>query len=114
MKKVFIGVAAAVALMGGFSVYSAYGTIETSTVTVTGKDRLVDSNKMEDEVESKWIVMTDVVSLENTDSFLHLKFNSTDLQGKLEEGKMYHVTYYGYRVPFMSMYPNIINVEEAQ
>lgn len=108
MKKAFIGVVAAIALMGCFSVYSAYGTIETSTVTVTGKDRVVGKE------DSKWIVMTDVVSLENTDSFLHLKFNSTDLQGQLEEGKMYNVTYYGYRVPFMSMYPNIINVEETQ
>jgi hypothetical protein len=41
-------------------------------------------------------------------SIYYLFFNSAELYQQLEVNKTYNITYYGYRIPFLNMYPNII------
>ena len=54
----------------------------------------------------------DVKVFENTDSMFEWKFNSSDVQGKLENGHRYHIEAYGWRFPFVSWYENIVDVQE--
>lgn len=51
---------------------------------------------------------------ENTDSLLRMKFNSADVYGQLQNGKTYTCDTYGWRVPFFSIYPNIVKCEEKR
>ena len=107
--KVIVGTVAlaSVFVMGGYMF--AHGTSDSITTTVTDKHRVVDRDG-----DSKWIVMTEDMSFQNSDALWHMKFNSTDIQGKLRVDGTYRIEYYGWRVPVMSMYPNIISVEEVE
>lgn len=49
---------------------------------------------------------------EITDSFLAMRFNSSDLYAEIEVGKKYIFDVGGNRVPFMSWYPNIYSARE--
>jgi hypothetical protein len=84
------------------SVTIPYTTHGTKKVMVTGT-----VVKQTEEGGSKYLVFTDDGVFENTDSLYYFKYNSSDVQGQLMQGGKFEVTYYGYRVPFMSMYPNI-------
>tara|TARA_Y100000389_G_scaffold109924_1_gene107042 strand:+ start:22341 stop:22562 length:222 start_codon:yes stop_codon:yes gene_type:complete len=41
---------------------------------------------------------------------LLLKFNASELLSTIESGKSYQVQGYGLRIPFLNLYPNIIEV----
>lgn len=82
-------------------------------VTVTDKERVVKDNT------SKYLVFAEdeqgnVFVFENTDTILRGKFDSSNIQGQLKEGNKYTITVVGYRVPFLSMYQNIIKVESEE
>jgi hypothetical protein len=113
MKKNLIRNTALVAI-GSLALFGIIGfpywTADTTTFTVTGSDRVVSGNK-ESGIISKWIVLTETETLENTDSLAYLKFNSSDIQGRLKIGQTYTAKVYGWRVPFLSMYRNIVSVE---
>ncbi|MEC1690320.1 hypothetical protein P9E05_02110 [Bacillus mojavensis] len=51
---------------------------------------------------------------ENTDALFARKFNSSDLYAEIEVGKTYEFKTIGFRVPFMSMYENIMTIKEAE
>ena len=51
---------------------------------------------------------------ENSDSFIKGKYNSSDLQAKLEKGKKFKLTVVGYRLPVISSYQNILSAEEIK
>jgi hypothetical protein len=46
----------------------------------------------------------------NTDSWIEFKWNSSDIQAKLEPNKKYKLRIYGWRIPFLSKYENIVDV----
>lgn len=50
----------------------------------------------------------------NTDSWLELKWNSSDIQAKLEPNKKYKFRVYGWRIPFLTRYENIVEVTHLQ
>ena len=52
--------------------------------------------------------------IENTDSLFNAKFNSSDVYARLDEGKCYDFDVYGWRVQFLSMYPNVLDYEEVK
>lgn len=84
----------------------------TYTVTVTDKERIHNNNS------SKYLVFTtdkagDTLVFENVDTIFRGKFNSSNIQGQLKVGEKYNITVVGYRVPLLSMYQNIIKVEDA-
>jgi len=91
----------------GANTWYTYATKRTITVEVTDKDRVVTSNS------SSWLVFTkDDDVLQNVDSILYLKFNSSSVQGQLQVGHSYTVEIYGWRFGPFSMYPNIIRIVE--
>lgn len=79
---------------------------ETISISVTGKERI--SQGSGDSLTHKYLVYTENETFENTDSILFLKFNSSDFQRRLDGQKT--VTVAGWRVPFLSMYRNIVKI----
>lgn len=87
------------------------------TITVTDKERIYEGNG--NTSSSKYLVFGDdengnVLVFENSDSFIRGKWNSSNIQGKLKEGHTYKITVVGYRIPFFSIYQNIIKIEELK
>lgn len=87
------------------------------TVTVTDKERIVRGSGAS--TDSKYIVFADDVNgesrvFENTDTLIRLKWNSSNIQGELKVGHTYKITVVGFRLSFMSMYENIIKVQEVK
>lgn len=83
-----------------------------STFTVTDKERVNDSSS------SYYIVFGEdkagnVVVYKNTDEFLRGKWDSSTMQAELEIGETYDVVLVGYRIPFLSMYENILEIERV-
>ena len=80
------------------------------TVTVTGKERISDYNN------SKYLIFTEdennnIRVFQNTDVWYAGKFNSSDLYAKIKVGETYTFGVIGYRIPWLSMYENIVSVE---
>ena len=81
---------------------TTYGTYEKLTVTVTGTEY----------VEKTYMVFTETETFTNSDSLLSLKFDSSDLHGKLKNGQ-YEVEVYGYRFGPLTMHRNIVTAERS-
>lgn len=81
-----------------------YGPITSGTITsrITHKERVVKGH------DSYYLIHTENEVLKNEDSWYGFKFNSSDLYGKFVIGKECKLKVIGWRVPFLSMYRNII------
>lgn len=95
-------------IIGGISLYTHTSEY---TITITDKERIYQAE------ESKYLVFGEDANgtslvFENTDSLFHGKWNSSNIQGQLKEGNTYTIKVYGYRIPILSMYENIIEVKE--
>ena len=67
--------------------------------------------------DSKYLVYcidddNEVHVLEITDTLIRGRFNSSDEYAAIEVGKKYTFTVVGKRIPFLSMYPNILSHKE--
>ena len=83
----------------------------TYTVEVTGKERIYKSS--ENASSSYYLVFTkeldgDVKVFKKSDELLIGKFGSSNIQAGMEIGGTYDVDVYGFRVPFLSWYENIV------
>lgn len=83
-------------------VYKAYFTDETVTVLVN--EKITKRGVKED----KYLIFTDSEVFENTDSLLRWKFNSSDVYAALPNGKTCTLLVNGWRIPFLSMYRNVL------
>lgn len=92
------------------NIWLQYTTVTTVDATVTNTDRI--STGSGESLSHKYLVFTKNETFENTDAILFWKFDSSDVQGHLEKGKTYRFKVNGYRVPWMSWYRNILEVEE--
>ncbi len=115
MKKpmgVAIGLLAVVALVFVAIWTMPYWTHASKVVTVT----LVDHKLMQEHGKTKdvYLVFTDQGTFKNEDSPAYLKFNSSDLQGRLAEKGKFRIEYYGFRIPVTSTYPNIIKADKLE
>jgi hypothetical protein len=108
IHKVLIIIAFCIPIISliGLDFYSVYGTKETVTIAVT--DKAIKRYNESD----KYIIYTDNETFEITDQFLLGRFNSSDDYGRLKVGETYTVTVNGWRVPFLSWYRNIIEINE--
>lgn len=61
-----------------------------------------------------YLVFTDKGVLKNSDSILHLKFNSSDMHSELDPGNVYNLKTVGVRLNVLSLYPNIIKVGKVE
>jgi hypothetical protein len=102
--------AAAAVIVAGIGVEIAYQTqsAETVRVTVTDKERHMDRDGA-----GKYMVFTDKEVFENTDNALRGKFNSSDIQGRLQKGCTYDVKVQGWRNQYASTYRNILEAEHV-
>lgn len=88
--------------------YYAYGTAEFVDVRVTKTERVMYDKG------HKYLIFTDIEVFENTDTMYYFKFKSSDIYSKLETGKEYTLKVYGWRIPFLSQYRNIVTVKEKE
>ena len=102
---------AGVVLLGGNAAY-VYGTGDRATITVSDKERIVESDS-DGNTSSKYLIFTENEVFENTDSLFRMKFNSSDLQGSLKKGETYQCDVYGWRVPFLSSYRNLVGCSKV-
>jgi hypothetical protein len=98
----------------GFGCYEVnYGNERNFTATVTEK-----YIKRKNDHDVYMIVLQDVTGevqiVQNEDSLMLGKFNSSDVYGRLQVGHKYHIKTVGYRNNFFSMYPNLIVAEEVK
>ena len=108
-RAIIFGVIGIFLLMIGVQAVK-YSTITDVVVTVTEKERIVESNGKH--TTSKYLVFTENEVFENVDDMIpFLKFNSSDIQGKLHVGETYKLTVWGWRINFLSWYRNILNVQ---
>jgi hypothetical protein len=77
-------------------------------VSVTGKENVVSAK------DSRYLVFTDSETFQVDDSFLFWRFNSSDIYGQIREGQEYSCRVAGWRVPFLSMYRNILELRELE
>ena len=113
MHKLIFGLVIAVFLGGIVYTVAWYGTEEEITITVTDKERIVEASGSGEDatVSSKYLVFTDKETFENTDALFLGKFNSSDIQGRLHKDSTYTVVVYGWRIPFLSSYRNIVEIK---
>lgn len=96
-----------------------YGTRETVTILVKEKERITTGSGKN--LSSKYLVYSDLVNstgekigeevFQNTDALWSVKFNSSDIQGRLEKGRVFKVKVYGWRISLFSSYRNIVGIE---
>lgn len=85
-----------------------YGTQESVVATVEEKERIQYGES------SKYLIFTDSETFENTDTIFYLKYSSSDFYRELDEGKTYRLDVYGWRIPFLSQYRNIVGYQEIK
>ena len=111
--------AAAVTLIGGAVIggpaYYNYGTVQEQEVTVRTiqKDYVGYDNEKYETIYDNYRIVTDKGTFRNENSALHMKFNSDQVQGTTEKGKIYRIKSYGH-LPFgLVGSPNIISMTEV-
>jgi hypothetical protein len=82
---------------------------DIETFTVESKDR--ECNSDGETVTCRYVVLaTDGRAYTNEDDLLNGKFNSRTFQARLQVGQTYTVRTTGWRIPFLSMSPNIVEI----
>lgn len=108
-KAMWIGVAVLGVIFIIANACFVYGTTETVSITVANTERITTGSG--DTLSSKYLVFTSGETFENSDTIWYAKWNSSDIQGRLQAGQTYSAKVYGWRIPFMSTYRNIVEVE---
>ncbi len=88
-------------------------TISTETITIRDKGIIVTGNDQGTHSEHM-IYTTNGQALKNTNSLWFKKWNSDELQSKLQIGKTYKIKTYGIRKPFLGLYKHIISATEIK
>lgn len=89
----------------GFNI-AKFSKKETFTTRVTDKERIVKKNG--DNLDSYYLIYTDNGTYKLEDELLYGNFRSSDWYGKIEIDSTYEFTTIGFRIGFVSEYPNIV------
>lgn len=100
----FVAFALVIAIGIGVTVAS-YLNEQTQTCTV--QDKYAINNR---DSATKFRVETSCGVMEVQDAWFKMKFDSADRYANLDINNNYELTTIGFRVPFLSMFPNIIEV----
>jgi len=105
--KILVSGLIAVLIIGIFSLSPmyAYMTDEEISCVVDSKERVVKTDS------SKYLIFCEEEVLENTDSLWYWKWNSSDFYRDIKVGEEYNLRVYGWRIPFLSLYRNIIEIK---
>ena len=82
----------------------AYSTKTYKTITIKNSNYFKSSNK-----DYNLILDTNNNLYQIKNSIYYLFFTAAELYQELEINKTYKITYYGYRIPILHMYPIIID-----
>ncbi|QDJ97525.1 transcriptional activator [Staphylococcus phage PALS_1] len=95
-------------LVLSYPVYTVieYQHKETYTGTITDK-----YNKRSDESDNFYIVLDNKTVIENKDLVFKGYFDSADKQAQLKVGDKVKVKTIGYRIPILSTYPKLYEIE---
>jgi hypothetical protein len=74
---------------------------------------VVDKERVTEKETSKYLIFTENETFENVDSLFYLKYNSSDLYGKIIIGNKYCAKVVGYRYPLLSLYRNIVKINDC-
>lgn len=85
--------------------YISFGTQESVTAHVIRAERVNYSKS------GVYLVFTDNETFCIKDNWLLFRCNSSDDYGRIESGKTYNFLVCGFRIPFFSMYRNILKIE---
>ncbi|MFZ4542187.1 MAG: DUF1523 family protein [Rickettsiales bacterium] len=83
-------------------------------VLIKDKQISTESEKKGGKVASTYLIFTDQGVFRNDDAGWFMKYNSSDVYGNLDIGSYYRMKVYGWRIPILSMYPNIVHVQEVK
>jgi hypothetical protein len=87
----------------------SYSHTETISAKVEGKERITEQNGKH--LDSYYLVYTNKGTLKLEDDLFRGNFYSSDVYGKLRQDSTYTFKTSGYRIGFISSYPNIIEVK---
>jgi hypothetical protein len=107
--KFWLTLIAVILLVGliPLKIWIHYATMETVTgLVVQDKDRVTSGSGKD--MKSEYLIFTDRETFKNTDSWLALKFDSSDMYGAIQKGQTCDFKVTGFRVPFFSSYRNIL------
>ena len=79
------------------------------TTKVTDKERITMSSG--NSISSVYLIYTDAGVFSLEDDLLYLNFNSSDWYGQIKKDSTYTFTTTGYRIGFLSKYPNIVEIK---
>ncbi|MEY8000538.1 DUF1523 family protein [Clostridium sp. Mt-5] len=85
----------------------------TYTVTIASKQIKKQNNSTEYLIYTQ-IGNGDTRVFKNTNSLLEFKFNSEDVYGGFRINRKYEIKTYGFRIPLLSSYENIIKVKAIE
>lgn len=117
MKKILlIGIPALIliALMFTNAPYQWLTQRSIDNVLVKDKQITTESASKDSKVKSTYLIFTDHGVFRNDDAGWFVKYNSSDVYGNLDVGKHYRFKVYGWRIPILSMYPNLVKAEEVK
>ena len=102
------GILVLLSVVCGCNAAISYGTVRSEAVTVQRLER-VSCGK-----SSRYQVWTDKGVYQITDDVFRLKFDSANRYGALQPNKTYNVKVNGFRIEFLSSFPNVIEAQENQ
>lgn len=100
-----IGIVLALTVVGLGTMFGAPRLTE-ETVVATVTNTMVKNNQ--------YLVYTDKETYKVEDTLAYFNFRSSDVWGKLVKGSTYEFTTTYWRVPWLSMFENIVDVKEAK
>jgi hypothetical protein len=106
MRKWFIVIAIAILIAIPIRGWIFYAT----KTQVTGY-HIIKTERVISDGESKYLIFAEEETLQNVDTWWALKFNSSDIYGRITAGSVCNLTVSGVRFSLFSWYRNIINAE---
>lgn len=92
----------------GIAIHAYTSSTRQVTVTVQNEARVCSNDG--NGVSCQYLIYTSGGTFKDTDSLIAGKFSSSDLYGQLQNGHTYTLEVRGYRIPWMSEYPNILRI----
>lgn len=104
--KYIISILVAIVVIGLITIdpILSYNTKSFVTFTVNDKATVINNT------DSQYLIYTTAGVFDDSDSLWYWKWNSSDVYNQLERGGTYTATVYGFRIPFLSLYKNIVIV----
>ena len=105
LSIVFIVLGSLVAILG--AIFIPFMNVQTHDITVTKVESVFSGSS------SKYLIFTDGEVYEDDDIFMRFKFDSSDTYNKLKNLGKFNVKTCGYRIPLLSRYKNIVQINKV-